>query len=194
MTTLDGGVFSSVVLEGDTLYVGTDRQKVYAIDTKDGDVRWIFRTDSRIFTSSPKIHAGMLYVGCYSGTLFAVSADNGRLRWKFSGVGAILCAPVFHENDVIFGTEKGMVYALNAEDGTKKWEFNSGAKIANDPALAGKAVLVPSGATVVSLSADTGELYFRERFASNVNTPITVSGANAYLGLENGEVVSIRSF
>lgn len=193
-TSLDGGVFSSVVLEGDALYVGTDRQKVYAVDAKDGDVRWSFRTDSRIFTSSPKIHAGMVYVGCYSGTLFALSADNGRLRWRFSGVGAILCAPVFHENDVIFGTEKGMVYALDAGDGTKKWEFNSGAKIANDPAVAGKAVLVPSGATVVSLDADTGELYFRERFASTVSTPITVSGANAYLGLENGEVVSIRSF
>ena len=193
-TTLDGGVFSSVVLEGDTLYVGTDRQKVYAIDAKDGDVRWIFHTDSRIFTSSPKMHAGMVYIGCYSGTLFAVRADNGRLRWKFSGAGAILCAPVFHEHDVIFGTETGMVYALDVRDGTKKWEFNSGAKIVNDPAVAGKTVLVPSGATVVSLDADTGELYFRERFASNVITPITVSGANAYLGLENGEVVSIRSF
>jgi len=37
-------------------------------------------------------------------------------------------------------------------------------------------------------------LNWKEGFASSINTPVTVAGDSVLVGLDNGEVVSLRSF
>ena len=59
------------------------------------------------------------------------------------------------------------------------------------PQTAGKSLLIPSGNTVYALDVVSGELNWMEGLASPINTPVTVEGAAAFVGLDNGEVVSI---
>ncbi|MBN2159699.1 MAG: PQQ-binding-like beta-propeller repeat protein [Spirochaetes bacterium] len=191
---LEEGIFSSMAYDSGLLYVGTDRSRVYAIDAGDGDIRWKYETDSRIFTSSPRIYRGTLFVGCYSGTFYALNAKNGWPRWRFSAPKAILSSPAFHDDTVYICSENGIVYALDAGDGKKSWEFYTRGSIVAGPDVSRDSLLVPSGKIVFSIDTGSGELNWREGLASVINTPVTVVGNAAYVGLDNGEVVSIASF
>lgn len=191
---LEEGIFSSMTCDNGVLYVGTDRSKIYAISTRDGGVKWTFGTDGRVFSSSPRVYNGIIYVGCYSGTFYAISR-SGWLKWKFRAKKAILSAPAFFGNTVIFGSEDGVAYALDAGDGTKRWEFNTGGSIIAGPDISQdqNSVLIPSGSTVFSLDVNSGELNWKEGFASGINTPVTIVGNAAFVGLNNGDVVSLSS-
>jgi outer membrane protein assembly factor BamB len=191
---LEEGIFSSIVGEGGVLYVGTDRSMIYAINAKDGSVRWTFGTDSRIFTSSPRVYRGVLFVGCYSGTFYAINARSGWLKWKFKAKKAILSSAACYGDSVFFGSEDGTVYALNIAGGEKIWEFSTRGSIVTGPDVSGDSVLVPSGSTVFSIDVSSGDLNWKEGLASGINTPVTVAGNAAYVGLNNGEVVSLTSF
>jgi outer membrane protein assembly factor BamB len=191
---LEEGIFSSIIIDDGVLYVGTDRSKVYALNARDGRVRWTFRTDGRIFMSSPKVYRGILFVGCYSGTFFAVDTGSGWLRWKFKAKGAILSTPAFHEDVVYFGSEEGTVYALGIDDGRKLWDFNTKRHIIAGADVFRDSLLIPSGSTLFSIDAVSGNLNWMETMASGINTPVTVVGNSAYVGLDNGEVVSVSSF
>jgi outer membrane protein assembly factor BamB len=191
---LEEGIFSSITVSEGTLYVGTDRSKIYAMNARDGRVRWTFNTDGRIFISSPKVYRGTLFVGCYSGTFFAVDARSGRLRWKFKANKSVLSTPAFHGRVVYFGSEEGTVYALDISDGGKLWEFSTKRPIIAGADVFGDSLLIPSGSTLYSIDMVSGDLNWKEGLASGINTPVTVVGNTAYVGLDNGEVVSVSSF
>jgi len=191
---LEEGIFSPMAYAKGILYVGTDGSRVYALNADDGDVEWEFKTDSRVFYSSPMVYKGTLFVGCYSGTMYALRADSGRLRWKFSAKGAILSTPAFFNDAVYFGSESGMFYALGVGDGKRLWEFRTKARIVAGPDVFRKNILIPSGNTIYSVETGSGKLRWKEGFASGINTPVTVSGGSAFVGLDNGEVVSLRAY
>ncbi len=190
---LEEGVFSSMAVEKGVLFVGTDRSKIYAINADSGDVKWTFATDSRIFTSSPTLRNGTLFVGCYSGSFYALNAKNGRLRWVFKAKKAILSPPAFMGDIVFVGSEDGVLHALAIGSGEMAWEFTTRSPIVAGPDVSKNTVLVPSGAFIYSLDTKSGDLNWKEGLTSDVNTTVTVVGDAAYVGLENGEIVSFSS-
>ncbi|OHD70273.1 MAG: hypothetical protein A2W19_07230 [Spirochaetes bacterium RBG_16_49_21] len=191
---LEEGIFSPMTYAKGLLYVGTDRSKIYALDADDGDIEWEYQTDGRIFYSSPKVYKGLLFAGCYSGTFYALQAGSGKLKWKFAAKRAILSTPAFFNDAVYFGSEEGMVYALSIDDGKKLWEFKTGATIVAGPDVSRNNVLIPSGNTIYSIDGGSGRLNWKEGFAASINTPVTIVGGMAFVGLDNGEVVSLRSY
>ena len=191
-TDLEAGVFSSITLHGNTLYIGTDQSRVHAVNARNGRIRWTFRTDSRILSSSPKIYKGTLYIGSYKGTLYAINAMMGYLKWKFKTKKSILSTPVCMGSSVYFGSEDGIFYALNINSGKKEWEYNTKMKIRTGPGASGNEVFVLSGSTIYSLEKKSGKLMWREGFGNNINTSVTVAGNRIYFGLANGQVVSLK--
>jgi len=86
-----------------------------------------------------------------------------------------------------------MFYAVGVRSGAKQWEFRARAPILTGPEVFGNSVLVPSGNTVYALDAASGDLNWKEGLAAGINTPVTVVGNAAFVGLDNGEVVSLGS-
>ena len=191
---LEEGIFSPVTSNNGILYVGTDRSRIYAIDEHNGDIRWTFKTDSRIFSASPRVYRGILFAGCYSGTFYALEASSGNLVWKFMSKKPLISSPAFFGDIVYFGSEDGIFYALNIKDGTTLWEFNTRGAIVAGPNVSRNNVFIPSGNTIYSVDVESGVLNWKEGFASSINTPVTVAGDSVLVGLDNGEVVSLRSF
>ncbi len=191
---LEEGIFSPIASAKGLLYIGTDRSMIYAIDKRDGSIKWTFKTDSRIFSSAPRVYRGMLYTGCYSGTFYALNAENGRLVWRFASNKPLVSSPAFLNDMVYFGSEDGMFYALNVNTGKKDWEFDTKGSIVAGPNVAQNAVIIPSGNTIYSVDALSGELNWKEGFASGINTPVTVGGDSVFVGLDNGEVISMRPY
>jgi len=164
-------VFEPVIL-GKTMYLGfNDKDKVMALDTDTGKIKWTYYTDGPVRLPLAA-RQDKVYFTSDDGFLYCVSAQNGELLWKFRGgpndrkvLGnkrLISTWParggvVLKENTVYFaagiwpfmGT---FIYALDAETGRVIWRNEkTGSQYIlqphNSPAFAGVA---PQGAFVVS--------------------------------------------
>jgi outer membrane protein assembly factor BamB len=68
---------------GETLYAGTRDRIVYALDAKDGAIKWMFKPRGTPFALAEG-HDGAIYVGSYDGNIYALDPGVGRVRWRFS--------------------------------------------------------------------------------------------------------------
>ncbi len=112
-----------------TLYI-LAHERLNAIDSKTGDVKWIFKlftADRRVPTSPAIGNDGTIYVtgnigrGLGNYGIFAVNPD-GTEKWRFNTQtwlhGPIAIGP---DGTIYAGGEGRRVYAVNP-DGTKKWD------------------------------------------------------------------------
>lgn len=67
---------------GDVLYAGTRNRIVYALDTKDGAIKWTFKPKGTPFALAEG-HDGAIYVGSYDGNVYALDPAVGTVRWRF---------------------------------------------------------------------------------------------------------------
>ena len=88
------GVNSSPAIGSDgTVYVGSDDNKLYAINGKSGVKLWEFETGDEV-TSSPAIGSdGTVYVGSADNKLYAINGKSGVKLWEFETGDAVSSSP-----------------------------------------------------------------------------------------------------
>jgi len=109
---------------------------------------------------------------------------------RYPAVGQLSADPAFWGRTLIVGSADGTITARSAPD-TVEWTVR-----ADDPvaaiAVAAASVVVAAGSRVEALSPVTGErLWQTDPLGARVVTRITLSPTAVYLGLENGELVSL---
>ncbi|MFJ9562703.1 PQQ-binding-like beta-propeller repeat protein [Streptomyces fuscichromogenes] len=72
-----GGVESSPVIAGDTVFIGSGGHYLDALDLTSGTLRWRFRT-LKVVDSSPAVHGGLVFFGSYDHGVYAVDRRTGR--------------------------------------------------------------------------------------------------------------------
>jgi outer membrane protein assembly factor BamB len=78
--TYDRAFHTAVV--GETLYFGSSADdKVYALDTASGEIRWEFYTEGPV-RLAPNVANGKVYVGSDDGWVYCLKAEDGTLLWK----------------------------------------------------------------------------------------------------------------
>jgi len=105
-------MFSSPVIAGRRLYIGTHAGALVSIDLDKRTTAWTFRTDGAVrngpaFTQSngePNYEAAF-------GDFFYDDLVIGV--WRMMSVGAVLSSPVIASDTIVFGSTDGSVYALH---------------------------------------------------------------------------------
>ncbi len=136
----NGRIYSSPVVDGDLVLVGSGDAHIYAIDKNTGDKVWSYKTEGEVH-SSPVISDNKVIIGSADGNLYALDVKTGNLQWKFSSKGETqkdlwdyyLSSPAVYNELVYWGSGDGFLYALDDETGTVKWKFDSGAIIHASP-------------------------------------------------------------
>ena len=84
-------IYSSPLVDGGVVYIGSNDGHLYAFDADTGAQRWRYPTQGAV-TSSPRIADGTLYVGGQDGFLHAVDVRTGERRWATDtgGSGALV--------------------------------------------------------------------------------------------------------
>jgi len=83
-------VTSSPTVVGDTVYIGSDDDAVYALDAGDGSEQWRFETGDSV-RSSPAVADGTVYVGSSDSRVYALDAGvsgssrDTRVRQRILG-------------------------------------------------------------------------------------------------------------
>ena len=109
------------------VYVGSNRDYLYAISASTGVLSWSYSAGSRDVRSSPAVADGFVYVGSNSGFLYMLSTD-GVLQWSKDTGGAVRSSPVVAYGMVFVGSDSNYTYAFNAsaadnQQNTYVWRF-----------------------------------------------------------------------
>ncbi len=158
-------------IDGDTVYVGADDGRLYAIALETGKERWRYDAKEEIGTR-PAVAGGVVYVASLQDTIFAVDARTGAWKWHhrrerregFTVRGA--AAAAVSGGLVFCAYSDGFVAALDPATGSPRWERQvapSGAYLDVDSIQVKEGLLYAaaySGA-VVAVDAASGKLVWQ---------------------------------
>lgn len=172
-----GQVISSPVVVDNLVYVGSNDNKLYALDKNTGKIIWEYKTKGKI-NSTPLVSDGKVLFLSFDGFFYALNKNSGKLEWKFKTDGETtfkvkdyyngsfkpdfwdfyLSSAIEKDGIVFFGSSDTKVYALNIETGTKKWSYKTGGSIHSSPAISKNSLVIGSwDGKVYSLDVNTGK-------------------------------------
>lgn len=168
-----GPVFSTPVISGDVIYVGSLDSTVYAIKLNSGKLQWKLKTGGEI-RSTVCLDGDQLFVYSGDATLYSIHKISGKVLWTFKTKGGILgdrrydfadyyqSSPVIQNGRIYFGAGDSRVYALNKKNGMLDWSFKTNGIVHTTPALYKDRLIVGSfDGTLYALSQDRGDLLWK---------------------------------
>jgi outer membrane protein assembly factor BamB len=188
-----GNFVDSPAVAGGTVYIGSDDDKVYALNAATGRLRWSYTTGHDVY-SSPAVAGGTVYIGSDDDKVYALNAATGRLRWSYSTAGAVESSPAVAGGTVYIGSFDHKVYALNAATGHLRWSYSTAGAVVSRPAVAAGTVYVGSfDDRVYALDAATGHLRWSYTTGSDVYSSPAVAGGTVYIGSEDDNVYALNA-
>ena len=190
--------YSSPMVSGGTVYVGSYDGRVYAFDVATGQTRWVSEphpgTITGVNLSTPAVVNGVVYICLHDSRLYAFDAATGRLRWVSPAENAVISSPTV-VNGVVYVTGNENVYAFDAASGRPLWASSSIG--AGYPALAVANGIVyvnissnsPGTGRIAALNAATGQLRWRSDLITggiDTNASLTVANGLIYIGVDGG--------
>lgn len=123
-----GQIKASPVVAYDTVYAGSDDNRLYALDAKEWGQLWSFEADGKI-SNSPTIWNGTVYFNTADDKIYALDAKTGKLKWDFK-VKSWMESPVVVTNGKVYaGAFKQHIYVLDAYTGKQIGKKNLRIKI-----------------------------------------------------------------
>jgi outer membrane protein assembly factor BamB len=158
-----GPTESSPLVANGRVYVGDWRGRVYALDERNGRVRWTFQGRGRI-KGALALSGNRLYVGTYDGYLYALNATTGKQLWRsrsqdrLGGRGDFYSTPAAAYGRVYIGSTDGKLYSFGATSGKLRWSQGTGDYVYSSPAVWRRKVYVGSySGRVTAFDAATGD-------------------------------------
>ncbi|MCH2211976.1 MAG: PQQ-binding-like beta-propeller repeat protein [Fuerstiella sp.] len=136
-------LIASPAVVGDSLYVGSHRGVMTALNWKTGDVLWRYEGERQ-----QSIHASavatddLILVGSHDKVMYAIDRETGRSRWKFATNARIDCSAAVVGSRVFFGSGDGNIYGLSLDDGKEVWKYHAGHPISAGMAIGEKCMVV----------------------------------------------------
>ncbi|GHV66516.1 hypothetical protein FACS1894199_10100 [Bacteroidia bacterium] len=112
----DNGTFVSVpAVSKETLFILSDDRNLYAINRKDGTIRWKYLQKGASGESSPLV-CGDKVVSCSkNGFISVLSAQSGDLLWEYDAGEQITASPAVIEGKFYVLTAKGTMFCFGSE-------------------------------------------------------------------------------
>ena len=99
-----------------TVYVGSQDNKLYAINGKTGVKLWEFETGGFV-RSSPAIGSdGKVYVGSWDLKLYALNGKTGEKLWEFATGSFVSSSPAIGSDGTVYvGSSDKKLYAIKTD-------------------------------------------------------------------------------
>jgi serine/threonine protein kinase len=189
--TTAGKISSSPVVAGGIVYIGSDDDRVYALDAATGVVRWTYTTAGNIFTSSPAVAGGTVYIGSQD-EVYALDAATGAVRWIYTAAGPVDSSPVLADGTVYIGSNDKEVYALDAATGHRRWAYATAGIVFSSAVVTGGTVYIGSGDDdLYALDAATGHRRWSYPTRGKVFSRPAVSGGIVYVGSDDHKMYAL---
>ena len=121
--SLKGGLYSTPVTDGESLYIGDDVGMFYCLDLNTGATKWTFDTGMRI-VGSPAVADGVVVFGSANYNVYGLDAKTGAQLWSYTTNQAVMGAATIHEGVAFIGGGDGRMFAFDLKTGAVKWSFD----------------------------------------------------------------------
>ncbi|MDX7988894.1 outer membrane protein assembly factor BamB [Xenorhabdus sp. 12] len=199
---LSGGL----TVSGDRLYVGTEKAKVIALNTANGDIEWESTVAGEAL-SRPVVADGLVLIHTGNGMLQALSETDGKIEWSVNMDTPPLSlrgesAPATAFGAAIVGGDNGRVSAVLLSQGQLIWQqrisqVTGATEIArlNDvdmtPVISNNMVYaIAYNGNLVAMDMRSGQIIWKRDLGS-VND-MAVTDDNIFVVDQNGRVLSLR--
>lgn len=184
-----------------TVYFGSSDGNLYAVNTKNGELKWKFKTNGIIHTS-PALYQGTVYFGSWDTYLYAVDTRTGKEKWKFKTreqpdmhvLEGIQASPAIADSIVYFGARDGFFYALNAKTGSMVWNFSAdNSWVLTTAAIHNSVVYFGTSDSylLLALDAKTGQKKYSMKAKGYLYSSPAIAGHTAYFGDFTGNFYSL---
>jgi outer membrane protein assembly factor BamB len=191
------------VIDGDTVYVGYDNGKVFALRAEDGVPKWeqsLAQSEGRTelermidVDGEMAFDDAQIFAVTYRGQVGAVARDNGRPLWSrdMSSYGGIALSG----NRLYAVDSDGVLWALDVNGGATIWKQGGLLhRYLSTPAVVGDYVVVGDLEGFVHwYRAETGDLLARQRVGKDeIRTAPLVVGDTVYIANSDGEIAALK--
>ena len=188
----EDALWSSVKVQQDTAYFGSDDGHFYALDLRDKSLKWKFETQGKVRSHAAFYEQWVLFTSD-DGYLYALDQDSGELNWKAAlndgDVKRVLPAnqapwefdynkssPVIDDDMVYVGSADGKMYSFKLKEGKAKWSYATQNAIRSTPVVYdGLVVFGSKDGGVYALNQRNGKLVWKHQTgAAVVSDPIVM--------------------
>ena len=120
---LKGGIYSTPVTDGKSLFIGDDVGVMYSLNLRSGKTNWSFDTGMRI-VGSPAVSNGVVVFGSANYNIYGLDAETGKELWHITTQQAVMGAATIHEGITYIGGGDGRMFAIDIKTGKVKWSFD----------------------------------------------------------------------
>ena len=121
--SLKGGIYSTPVTDGRSLFIGDDVGCLYSLNLKSGKTNWTFNTGMRI-VGSPAVSEGVVVIGSANYNIYGLDAKTGKELWHISTNQAVMGAATIENGIAYIGGGDGRMFAIDIHTGKIKWSFD----------------------------------------------------------------------
>lgn len=199
---LSGGL----TIDGDKIFIGTERGTVIALNKEDGQIVWDVEVAGEAL-SKPTVSNDLVMIHTSNGQLQALDVNSGEIKWTVNMDTPSLSlrgesAPAVAFGAAIVGGDNGRVSAVLLSQGQLIWQqrisqVTSSTEIGrlNDVDMSpiiddGKVYAIAYNGTLAALDMRSGQILWKRELGSVNN--MVLSGENLYLVDQNDRVLSVR--
>ncbi|MFZ3059459.1 MAG: PQQ-binding-like beta-propeller repeat protein [Candidatus Methanoperedens sp.] len=192
-TQTNGFVKSAPIVANGVLYVGVDDKRFYAMDIKDGAMKWIYKNATDGYTSSPIVINNLAYAGSKDGSFYAFDVQSGEPSWQILTGKVIESSPALGDGILVFGTNGGVIIAIDSVTRKEKWRYDTGTSdIISSPLIADGSVFVGSNdGNIFALATDKGTLKWKYSTGSNVQSSPSYKERTIFVGSRDSNLYAI---
>ncbi len=174
-------VRSSPAVYDGLVYIGSDDNKIYALNATTGQEVWNYTTNGDI-VSSPTVTQNRVYIGSTDNNLYCLDAGTGDLVWTYTTGGDIQSSPCVTEGKVLFGSDDCKIYALDAIVGSHLWNFSTGDYVWSSPTVSSNRVFVGSAdRNLYALDLYSGSLIWNYTTITSILTSPAVMDGRVFI-------------
>ena len=191
-----GGIFnSSVIFQGDHIFVADLSGRIYAFNIYDGKQNGYLNFKGSISASPVLDLLKLIFAANVSkedkSIIHNYDIRTGKEIYKIEIDGIIMNDMLKLDNGFIFTTEQGEVYRYNINS-DKTWEYKNDRYIHTSSAANNKIVIFADDkGYVTGLNVNNGNLIFKKQFDYGFDSGFSVSGDTAYAGDKFGNLYAI---
>jgi outer membrane protein assembly factor BamB len=193
---------SSVVSDGESLFVASRDKFLYALDLASGKQRWKIAAKD-MMTATPAIYRDKVLFAAFDGLVQAVDRKDGTLRWTYDAKLPVAGDLTVDGDRVLVGSRTYDLVALDAANGRELWKHYYWFSWIESPAVVRDGVAYTGssdGIGVFAVDASDGHLHWKTRVPgwawprTAVSDKFVVAatvGRGAYPGSRSGSLVAL---
>jgi eukaryotic-like serine/threonine-protein kinase len=183
---------SSAAIVGSTVFVGSGKGELIALNLDNGSVYWKYDAGNPIGESSPAYSDGAVFIGDLGGNLHAVNARDGKRFWSVKLGSEIKSSPVVYGDRILIGSYDENLYCVSTKNGSVIWKFKTNGPVHSTPGIAsGMAFIAGCDEMFRAIRISDGKEVFQVSSGAYTGASPALRAGMAYYGNFNNEVLGV---